>query len=106
MISAIDKSLSALTAMGTKMDVTADNIANALTDEFKKSRVTFKEGVTGLVESSTARPSKAKEQCAVPTSHCPSSAAVSQPANLLFYTRNKAIMILYVSGVNLFTQFA
>lgn len=49
MISAIDKSLSALSALGTKMDVNADNIANALTDEFKKSRVTFKEGDAGGV---------------------------------------------------------
>lgn len=49
MISAIDKSLSALNALGTKMNVTADNIANALTDEFKKSRVTFKEGDNGGV---------------------------------------------------------
>lgn len=44
MIYATNNSLSALSAYGKKMDVTANNIANALTDEFKKSRVTMEEG--------------------------------------------------------------
>lgn len=49
MISPITSSLSALSAARTKMDVTANNIANVNTDEFKKSRVTFKEGTNGGV---------------------------------------------------------
>lgn len=44
MIYATDNSLSALSAFRKKMDVTANNIANSLTDEFKKSRVTMEEG--------------------------------------------------------------
>lgn len=44
MISATDNSLSALSAFQKKMDVTANNIANVLTDEFKKSRVILEEG--------------------------------------------------------------
>ena len=49
MINPIDNSLSALTAFRKKMDVTANNIANVLTDEFKKSRVTLKEASPGGV---------------------------------------------------------
>lgn len=44
MIDATSSSLSALSAFRKKMDVTANNVANALTDEFKKSRVTMEEG--------------------------------------------------------------
>jgi flagellar hook protein FlgE len=44
MINATNNSLSALNAYSKKMDVTANNIANALTDGFKKSRVTMEEG--------------------------------------------------------------
>jgi flagellar hook protein FlgE len=44
MIYAANNSLSAMNAFRKKMDVTANNIANALTDEFKKSRVTMEEG--------------------------------------------------------------
>jgi flagellar hook protein FlgE len=51
MISAADNSLSALTAFRKKMDVTANNIANALTDDFKKSRVTMAENSTGGVNA-------------------------------------------------------
>ena len=54
MINPTDNSLSALTAFRKKMDVTANNIANVLTDEFKKSRVTFEEaspgGVTAVID--------------------------------------------------------
>ena len=44
MINATNSSLTALSAFSKKMDVTANNIANGLTDEFKKSRVTMEEG--------------------------------------------------------------
>ena len=44
MIDATSSSLSALSAFRKKMDVAANNVANALTDEFKKSRVTMEEG--------------------------------------------------------------
>ena len=51
MINATDNSLTALTAFRRKMDVTANNIANVLTDKFKKSRVTFEEGSPGGVNA-------------------------------------------------------
>jgi flagellar basal-body rod protein FlgC len=43
MISAYQSALSALQAFGTKMQSHADNIANANTDGFKKTRVTLAE---------------------------------------------------------------
>ena len=51
MMNATSISLSALNAMGKKLDVTANNIANTLTDEFKKSRVTMEEGHPNGVEA-------------------------------------------------------
>jgi flagellar hook protein FlgE len=51
MIDATGTSLSALRAFGKKMDVTANNIANALTDEFKKSRVTMEDQSPGGVKA-------------------------------------------------------
>jgi flagellar basal-body rod protein FlgC len=50
MIPSVNSTLSALRAYKTSMGVTADNIANVNTDEFKKSRATMKEGVNGGVE--------------------------------------------------------
>ncbi len=52
MISPIASSLSALAAARKKMDVTANNVANANTDEFKKSRVTLSEESSGGVSAS------------------------------------------------------
>ena len=51
MINATNNSLSALGAFRKKMDVTANNIANALTDKFKKSRVTLEESTPGGVKA-------------------------------------------------------
>jgi len=54
MINASGISLSALSAFQKKTDVTANNIANVLTDGFKKSRVTMAEkkpnGVDAVVD--------------------------------------------------------
>ena len=50
MIPSVNSTISALQAYKTKLGVTADNIANANTDEFKKSRATLKEGTTGDVQ--------------------------------------------------------
>lgn len=47
----VGSSLSAVTAFQKKMDVTANNIANVKTDEFKKSRVTLNEGDNGGVKA-------------------------------------------------------
>ena len=44
MISAVNSTISALQANKTRLGVTADNIANVNTDEFKKSRAILKEG--------------------------------------------------------------
>ena len=44
MIFSIQSTLSAIKAFEDKMGVTANNIANAETEEFKKSRVTLNEG--------------------------------------------------------------
>ena len=50
MIPSLNSTLSALQAYKKSMGVTANNIANVNTDEFKKSRATMKEGVNGSVE--------------------------------------------------------
>ena len=49
MISSISSTLSALQAFGKKMGVTANNVANLESEEFKKSRAVFKEGRQGEV---------------------------------------------------------
>jgi flagellar basal-body rod protein FlgB len=60
MISGITSALSAVNAYGTKLDVTANNIANANTNRFQKSRVEFQEqaptatGVEAIVEQVTS----------------------------------------------------
>jgi flagellar hook protein FlgE len=46
----IQSTLSAIQAFGTKMGVTANNIANAETEEFKKSEATLVEGPNEDVE--------------------------------------------------------
>ena len=51
MINATSISVSALNAFQKKMDVTADNVANVLTDGFEKSRVTFQEKASGGVNA-------------------------------------------------------
>ena len=55
MIGSVTNTTSALQAYKTKMGVTADNIANVNTDEFKKSKATFKEGVHGDVQVDVKR---------------------------------------------------
>ena len=47
MIQAVNSTLSALQAYRKSMGVTANNIANVNTEEFKKSRATMIEGVNG-----------------------------------------------------------
>ncbi len=47
----VSSALSAVTAFQKKMNVTANNIANVQTNEFKKSRVTLEEGDNGGVEA-------------------------------------------------------
>lgn len=48
-ISTSNIAITALTALDTKLDVTANNIANVNTDEFKKSRAVFQtEEVPGV----------------------------------------------------------
>jgi flagellar hook protein FlgE len=49
MISALNSTVSALRAFVTKLGVTADNIANANTDGFKKNRAILQEVSTGGV---------------------------------------------------------
>ena len=49
MISALNSTVSALRAFVTKLGVTADNIANANTDGFKKNRATFQTEQNGGV---------------------------------------------------------
>ena len=55
MVSTISSSLSALSAFGKKLGVTANNIANVNTDGFKKSRAILQEGPHGGVEVSIDR---------------------------------------------------
>ena len=49
MIGAIYSALSGLTAFSTQLDVSAHNVANVMTNEFKKSRTEFVELETGGV---------------------------------------------------------
>jgi flagellar basal-body rod protein FlgC len=51
MIYPVSNALSALNAFRKNLDVTADNIANVNTNEFKKSRVTMQEGSAGGVQA-------------------------------------------------------
>jgi len=51
MSSAINTSTSGIKAFQTKMNVIANNVANINTDNFKKNRVFFKEGVDGGVQT-------------------------------------------------------
>lgn len=50
MISSIGSNLSALNALGKKLGVTSNNIANSETEGFKKSRAVIEEGENGAVE--------------------------------------------------------
>jgi flagellar basal-body rod protein FlgC len=52
MIFPASPALSALSAYQKRMDVTANNVANLDTDEFKKSRVNMEEGENGGVKTS------------------------------------------------------
>ena len=47
----INNSISALNALGTRQAVTANNIANVDSAEFKASRTTLNEGQTGTVST-------------------------------------------------------
>lgn len=51
MIYPIGSALSALNAFRKQLDVTANNVANIKTDDFKKSRVTMQEGPHGGVQA-------------------------------------------------------
>ena len=55
MVDSIGNSMMALKAFGTKMEVTAKNIANVNSEEFKKSRATLKEGANGSVQVDVER---------------------------------------------------
>ena len=50
MIPSVNSTISALQAYKTRLGVTADNVANVNTDEFKKSRASLKEGAHGDVQ--------------------------------------------------------
>ncbi|MGD8262406.1 MAG: flagellar basal body rod C-terminal domain-containing protein [Desulfobacterales bacterium] len=55
MISSIGGTVSALQAYRQKMEVTADNIANVNTEQFKKSKATVTEGLNGDVRLNIRR---------------------------------------------------
>ena len=50
MISSLSAGISAISSFSTKMNVTANNVANVNTDGFKKSRTILQEGKTGGVK--------------------------------------------------------
>jgi flagellar basal-body rod protein FlgC len=50
MISSVNSSISALKAFGKKMGVTADNVANGASEEFKKSRAVLTEGAHSEIQ--------------------------------------------------------
>jgi len=47
----INNSISALSALATKQSVTANNIANGESKQFKKSTAVLEEGITGAVST-------------------------------------------------------
>lgn len=51
MISSIQSNVSGMQAFSRQMAVSADNVANAFSDDFKKSRVIHQEGVNGQVRT-------------------------------------------------------
>lgn len=55
MVSSLGSSMAALKAFGTKMEVTANNIANVNSEGFKKSRALLKEGSNGNVQGDVDR---------------------------------------------------
>ena len=55
MTSSIDSNISALQAFSRQMAVSANNVANALSDDFKKSRAINTEGENGMVESTITK---------------------------------------------------
>ena len=55
MISAVNSAVSALQAYKKQMSVSSNNIANVNTDNFKKSKVSFKEGINGGVQADVRR---------------------------------------------------
>lgn len=55
MLSAISSALSGLLAFAKRTNVTSNNLANTLTDDFKKSRVTMKEGGAGGVDATVEK---------------------------------------------------
>jgi flagellar hook protein FlgE len=52
----VNNNISAIQAMETQMDVTANNVANVNTDGFKKSTAVLQEGAQGGVVVSISRP--------------------------------------------------
>lgn len=55
MLSGIDSNTSALRAFSKQLAVSANNVANAFSDEFKKSRAINTEGANGQVETEITR---------------------------------------------------
>ncbi len=55
MISGINSSVSALQAFSTQMSVSSNNVANALSDDFKKSRAINTEGENNQVETTITK---------------------------------------------------
>jgi len=51
----INTNISALNALATRQDVTANNIANCESKQFKKSTTVLEEGATGTVSTRTQR---------------------------------------------------
>ena len=51
MINSLGAGISGLRAMGTRLDVASNNVANANTDGYKKRRVQMEEGINGGVTS-------------------------------------------------------
>ena len=55
MVGSIQSNVSALQAFSKQMSVSANNVANALTDDFKKSRAINSEGSNGGVETTITK---------------------------------------------------
>ena len=79
MISSISNNLSALKAYGTGLAVKANNIANADSENFKKSRAIYSEGENGGVKTEIQ---KIDTENVLPAGNTDASTSEAQPSNV------------------------
>jgi len=96
MVSALDSAGSALRAFGTRLNVTADNVANVRTDGFKKGLTVIEEAPEGGVRAKVGRsdtPGPLDPQTGKPLSNVDlAEETVDQIPTDIGYKANTAVM--------------